>query len=79
MGEWIDDVKFIFVSNDKGGIDLRLFNGHQFKKEIKVKGNTNWVCLMNGKDKTRCSARVYTDSDDRLKFSKALHNHEPSL
>ena len=76
LGEWIEDVKFRFVLNDKGGTDLRLFNGHQFRKEMKVKDLTNWVCLKNSaKGKSRCSARITTDSDNKLKFSKTLHNH----
>lgn len=71
-------MKFRYVSNEKGGIDLRLANGHQYQKELKVKDVVNWVCVMNSaKGSSRCSARVFTDKDDKLKFSKTLHNHEP--
>lgn len=78
LGVWLDTVKFVYVSNEKGGVELRLPNGHQFKVEMRVKTETNWVCIDNAcKDKLRCFARLQTDTNGRLKFGKIKHNHKP--
>lgn len=77
-GVWLDKVKFIYVSNEKGGVELRLLNGHKFKVEMRVKNETNWVCVDNAcKGTSRCSARLQTDTNGRIKFGKIKHNHEP--
>lgn len=78
-GEWISDVKFTYVKNEKGGFDLRLHNGFRFSKEMKTKDGITWVCLQNkNKGSLKCGVRVTVDNGNRLKFSKS-HNHKPSL
>jgi hypothetical protein len=69
-GIWISNVKYEISENGK---DLTLFNGQQFKKELKTKDAVHWVCI-NNKTIPKCPARVHTDSQKRLLF-KALHNH----
>lgn len=69
-GQWLSNVKFEISPNGK---DLKLFNGQQFKRELKLKDVIHWVCI-NNKLTPKCSARIHTDSQNRLLF-KTLHNH----
>jgi hypothetical protein len=70
-------INFQYVQGSGGNELLKLNNGHVFRKEMKFKDHSDWVCVKNTHNRKGCSARVSINSEQLLKLSRAKHTHEP--
>lgn len=70
-------LKFSYITNDEGTDLLKLPNGHKFRREAKFRDHIDWVCVNNSQKINRCTARLAINNDQKIKLSRAKHNHEP--